>query len=165
MAKKEKKNKKLKIVSHENKISQFPPSPVVVDHFLKNRRTLFGEIFFLRNCLRCFRTKLSVTERIVSYLYIISEIKFCANGFVDDTDDGQSFHFGKNLLCVAKTNPPKNRQKLLRPKAEKWHPHQKLLRPEAEKSAKNKSSKKLPKIAKTRSWKMALAPKIAKTRS
>jgi hypothetical protein len=38
-----KKNKTLKIVSHENEISQFPPSPVVVDHFLKNRQTLIGE--------------------------------------------------------------------------------------------------------------------------
>ncbi len=66
-------------------------------------------------------------------------------------DDGQTFNFGKNLLCVAKTNPPKNRQKLLRPEAEKWRPHQKSLRSEAEKSAKNKSSEKSPKIAKTRS--------------
>jgi hypothetical protein len=46
----------------------------------------------------------------------------------------------------AKTNPPKNRQKLLRPEAEKWRPRQKLLRPEAEKSAENKSSEKLPKL-------------------
>ncbi len=71
--------------------------------------------------------------------------------FVDDTDDGQTFNFGKNPLCVAKTNPPKNRQKLLRPEAEKWSPRQKSLRPEAEKSAKNKFSKKSPNIAKTRS--------------
>jgi hypothetical protein len=66
-------------------------------------------------------------------------------------DNRQTFNFGKNLLCDAKMNPPKNRQKLLRPEAEKWRPHQKLLRPEAEKSAKNKSSEKLPKIAKTKS--------------
>jgi hypothetical protein len=63
-------------VSYENKISRFPPSPVVVDHFSKNCRTLFGNFFFLRNCLRHFRPELSVTERIVSYLYIISEIIF-----------------------------------------------------------------------------------------
>ena len=24
--------------------------------------------------------------------------EFCADGFVDDTDDGQTFNFGKNLL-------------------------------------------------------------------
>jgi hypothetical protein len=33
---------------------------------------------------------------------------------------------------VPKTNPPNNRQKSLRPEAEKWRPRQKLLRPEAE---------------------------------
>jgi hypothetical protein len=33
---------------------------------------------------------------------------------------------------VPNTNPPKNRQKSLRPEAEKWCPRQKLLRPEAE---------------------------------
>ncbi len=82
---------------------------------------------------------------------LLSSFEFCANGFVDDTDDGQTFNFGKNLLCVAKTNSPKNRQKLLRPEAGKWRPRQKLLRPEAEKSAKNKSSEKLPKIATSRS--------------
>jgi hypothetical protein len=35
-------------------------------------------------------------------------------------------------------NPPKNRQKSLRPEAEKWCPRQKLLRPEAEKWRKKK---------------------------
>ncbi len=64
-------------------------------------------------------------------------------------------------LSVAKTNPPKNCQKLLRPEAEKWRPRQKSLRPEAEKSAKNESSEKSPKIAKTRSWKMVPVSKIA----
>jgi len=53
---------------------------------------------------------------------LFSSFEFCANGFVDDTNDGQTFNFGENLLCVAKTNPPKNRQKLLRPEAEKWRP-------------------------------------------
>ncbi len=33
---------------------------------------------------------------------------------------------------VPKTNPPNNRQKSLRPEAEKWRPRLKLLRPEAE---------------------------------
>ena len=81
----------------------------------------------------------------------MSSFEFFADRFVDDTDDGQTFNFGKNLLCVAKTNPPKNCQKSLRPEAEKWHPRRKLLKPEAEKSAKNKSFEKSPKIAKTRS--------------
>ncbi len=39
-------------------------------------------------------------------------------------------------------NPPKNRQKLIRPEAEKWHPHQKSLRPEAEKWCKKKQTNK-----------------------
>ncbi len=83
---------------------------------------------------------------------LFSSFEFCANGFVDDTDNGQTFNFGKNLLCVAKTNPPKNRQKSLRPEAEKWRPRQKTLRPEAEKSVpKTNPLKKSPKIAKTRS--------------
>jgi hypothetical protein len=33
---------------------------------------------------------------------LFSSFEFCANRFVDDTDDGQTFNFGKNLLCVAK---------------------------------------------------------------
>jgi hypothetical protein len=36
---------------------------------------------------------------------------------------------GIGRACSARTN---NRQKLLRPEAEKWHPRQNLLRPEAE---------------------------------
>ncbi len=29
---------------------------------------------------------------------LFSSFEFCANGFVDDTDDRQTFYFGKNLL-------------------------------------------------------------------
>ncbi len=42
------------------------------------------------------------------------------------------------LKKESKTNPPKNRQKLLRPEAEKWRPRQKLQRPEAKKWRKKK---------------------------
>ena len=29
---------------------------------------------------------------------LFSSFEFCADGFVDDTDDGQTFNFGKNIL-------------------------------------------------------------------
>ncbi len=77
---------------------------------------------------------------------LFSSFEFCANEFVDDTDDGQTFNFGKNLLCVAKTNPPKNRQKSLRPEAEKCRPRQKSLRPEAEKVPKTNPPKNCQKL-------------------
>ncbi len=44
--------------------------------FLEKPSDSLQQFFFLRNCLRHFWTKLSVTERILSYLYIISEIIF-----------------------------------------------------------------------------------------
>ncbi len=45
----------------------------------------------------------------------------------------------KTFSVLQKQILHKNRQKLLRPEAEKWRPRQKLLRPEAQKSAKTNS--------------------------
>ncbi len=42
-----------------------------VDDMDKGQTFNFGKKPSLRNCLRCFQTELSGTERIVSYLYII----------------------------------------------------------------------------------------------
>ncbi len=52
-------------------------------------------------------TKLAVNNKLY-LLYInrkevlsealFSSFEFCTNGFVDDTDDGQTFNFGKKLL-------------------------------------------------------------------
>jgi hypothetical protein len=44
------------------------------------------------------------TDRLLIFAKTFSEklfettFEFCADGFVDDTDDGQTFNFGKKLL-------------------------------------------------------------------
>ncbi len=39
-----------------------------------------------------------INRRDVLSKALFSSFEFCADGFVDDTDDGQTFNFGRNVL-------------------------------------------------------------------
>jgi hypothetical protein len=42
--------------------------------------------------------RLLILAKTFSEKLIETSFEFCADGFVDDMDDGQTFNFGKNLL-------------------------------------------------------------------